>query len=118
MFFKVNTIKKIRNTDTNVGAIRFSINVELMSKSFKSVGAVDTSRSTKPYRILCEVYAKLIAQLIEYHARTLLISFHKSKTAFLRTLRNIKQDLLHSDCGEHRAGKWTTYKLLKEAENL
>ena len=115
--------------------------VELMFKSFKSVGAVDTSRSTKPYRILCEVYAKLIAQvlrhwvmlstgwrciqhniiktaeLMEYHARTLMISFHKSKTAFMRTLRNIKQDLLHSDCGGHRAGKWTTYKLLKEAEN-
>ena len=57
------------------------------------------------------------AELMEYHARTLMISFHKSKTAFMRTLRNIKQDLLHSDCGGHRAGKWTTYKLLKEAEN-
>ena len=115
--------------------------VELMFKSFKSVGIVNTSRSTKPYRILCEVYAKLIAQLlrhwimlstgwrciqhniiktaelIEYHARTLMICFHKSKTAFLRTLRYIKQDMLHSDCGENRSGKHITYKHLKEAEN-
>ena len=114
--------------------------VELMFKSFKSVGIVNASRSTKPYRILCEVYAKLIAQLLRhwvmlstgwrciqhniiktaelivYHARTLLICFHKSKTAFLRTLRYIKQDLLHSDCGEHRSGKHITYKHLKEAE--
>ena len=46
-----------------------------------------------------------------------MISFHKSKTAFLRTLRNIKQDLLNSVCGEHRAGKQTTYKLLEAAKN-
>ena len=115
--------------------------VELMFKSYKSVGKLDVSVSAKPKRILCEVYAKLLAQLlrhwvmlssgwrciqhniiktaelITHHARILMISFHKSKTDLLRTLSTIKQDLLHSDCGENRAGKWTTYKLLKEAEN-
>ncbi len=40
--------------------------VELMFKCFKSIGKVNTSRSTKPERILCEVYAKLIAQLIRH----------------------------------------------------
>ncbi|MDE0085200.1 MAG: hypothetical protein OXU23_05775 [Candidatus Poribacteria bacterium] len=102
---------------------------------------MNTSRSKKPYRVLCEVYAKLIAQLIRHwiilatgwrcikhdiittaklialHARTLMISFHKSKTAFLRTLRDIKQDLQYNDYGKHRLGKHTTYERLKEVEN-
>jgi hypothetical protein len=115
--------------------------VELMFKSFKSVGKINTSPSTKPDRILCEVYAKLIAQLIKQwvmlatgwkcikhdiiktaklialHARTLTMSFHKSKTAFYRTLNYIKQDLQHTENGKHRAGKWTTYHHLKENQN-
>ena len=32
--------------------------IELMFKCFKSIGKVHSSRSEKPYRILCEVYAK------------------------------------------------------------
>ena len=40
--------------------------IELMFKLFKSHGQVDTSRSQKPYRILCEVYAKIIAMIIEH----------------------------------------------------
>lgn len=35
-------------------------------KLWKSQGRVDESRSTKPWRILCEVYAKLLARLIQH----------------------------------------------------
>ncbi len=44
------------------------------------------------------------AKLIGKHARTLTMSFHKSKTAFYRTLRYIKQDLQYGDYRKHRAG--------------
>ncbi len=40
--------------------------IELMFKLFKSHGQIDTSTSQKPYRILCEVYAKLIAMVIQH----------------------------------------------------
>lgn len=40
--------------------------VELLFKLWKSHGRVDESRSTKPWRILCEVYAKLLAMLIQH----------------------------------------------------
>ncbi len=138
----ITNIKATQLTPQQIATI-YSIRwqVELMFKCFKSIGKVNTSRSTKPERILCEVYAKLLAQLIRHwimlatgwkcirhdliktakligrHARTLTMSFHKSKTAFYRTLRYIKQDIQNSDCGKHRAGKRTTYKLLKEVEN-
>ena len=38
--------------------------VELLFKLWKSQGRVDKSRSQQPWRILCEVYAKLLAMLV------------------------------------------------------
>ena len=40
--------------------------IELMFKLFKSHGQIDVSRSEKPWRILCEVYAKLISMIIQH----------------------------------------------------
>lgn len=40
--------------------------IELIFKMWKSQGRVDEWRSKKPWRILCEVYAKLLAMLIQH----------------------------------------------------
>ena len=40
--------------------------VELLFKLWKSHGQVDNWRSHRPWRILCEVYAKLLAMLLEH----------------------------------------------------
>jgi hypothetical protein len=40
--------------------------IELLFKVWKSDGGLDKSRSVKPYRILCEVYSKLIALVIQH----------------------------------------------------
>lgn len=40
--------------------------IELLFKLWKQHGRVDESRSTKPWRILCEVYAKLLAVLLQH----------------------------------------------------
>jgi Transposase DDE domain len=47
-----------------IGRMRWQI--ELLFKLWKSQGYIDESRSTKPWRILCEVYAKLLAMLIQH----------------------------------------------------
>jgi hypothetical protein len=39
--------------------------IELLFKLWKSHGRVDQSRSTKPWRVLCEVYAKLLAMVVQ-----------------------------------------------------
>ena len=121
--------------------VRIRWQAELMFKSFKSIGKVHTSRSKKPYRVLCEVYAKLIAQLVRHwvmiaigwrcilyniiktaelvglYTRQLTISFHKSKAALRRTLRDIKQTIFNDDKRIRSIGKHTTFRLLQNVEN-
>lgn len=40
--------------------------IELIFKLWKSYGQIDTWRSKNPWRVLCEVYAKLIAMVIQH----------------------------------------------------
>jgi hypothetical protein len=40
--------------------------IELLFKLWKSEGRVDESRSEKPWRILCEVYAKLLGMVVQH----------------------------------------------------
>ena len=40
--------------------------VELMFKQWKSVGLLDESRSRRPDRVLCEVFAKMVALVIQH----------------------------------------------------
>ena len=122
---------------TVIARIRWQI--ELMFKCFKSIGKVHTSRSEKPYRILCEVYAKLIvalirhwimlvvgwrclhhsltktAKLIATYGRTLAISFRKSKTSLRQTFMEIKRAFQNECCIERRASRNTTLKHLENA---
>lgn len=62
---------------TNVPATRLTVDevfrlsrirwqIELLFKLWKSEGQVDTSRSANPWRILCEVYTKLLVLLIQH----------------------------------------------------
>jgi len=40
--------------------------IELLFKLWKSYGRIDESRSAKPWRILCEVYATLLAMVVPH----------------------------------------------------
>jgi DDE family transposase len=46
--------------------LRVRWQIELCFKFWKSHGRVDESRSRKPYRVLCEVYTKLLTLLIQH----------------------------------------------------
>ena len=113
--------------------------IELMFKGFKSTGKLTVSRSQKPYRILSEIYAKLIAFLIQHavmlaagyrqiqhsfiktakyiagYARLLTVSFHHSKTALLKTLKDIKRSFENGGTFQRSIGKNTTWRKLQDA---
>jgi IS4 transposase len=40
--------------------------IELLFKLWKRYGSIDESRSAHPWRILCELYAKLLAMVIQH----------------------------------------------------
>ncbi len=42
--------------------------IELLFKLWKSQGRIDESRSAKPWRVLCDVYAKLLAMIVQHWA--------------------------------------------------
>ena len=46
--------------------VRVRWQIELLFKLWKSEGQLNESRSEKPWRILCEIYAKLIALVIQH----------------------------------------------------
>lgn len=63
--------------------------IELLFKLWKSEGRLDESRSNNPWRILCEVYAKLLALLIQ-HWVLLVACWHfpdRSLTKAIHTVR-------------------------------
>ena len=113
--------------------------IELMFKALKSNAKLHVSRSRKPYRILAEIYAKLIALLIQHvvmlvagyrhiqqsfiksakhiagYARLLTLSFHRSKTALRETLKIIKCSFEKGGTFQRSIGKNTTFRKLKDA---
>ena len=136
----ITNIEEHRLTPAQICVIaRIRWQVELMFKTLKSIAKIHVSRSQKPYRILSEVYAKLIAALIRHavmliagwrcirhslmktaelitgYARTLLMSFHKSTQAVIETLKDIKRAFQNADALEKSSGKNTTLRRLQNA---
>ena len=62
--------------------------IELLFKLWKSYGQIDSWRSEKPWRILCEVYAKLIAMIIQ-HWILLTHSWHYPERSLTKAVRVI-----------------------------
>ena len=139
----ITNISTARLTTEQIVAIaRVRWQIELMFRCFKSIGKINTSRSNKPYRILCEVYAKLIvaiirhwimlgigwrclhhsltktAQLIATYARTLTICFKKSILALRQIFDEIKQAFQNECHIEKRADKDSTLKHLENAAGI
>ena len=113
--------------------------IELIFKLFKSLGRIDESRSEKPYRILCEVYAKLIAMIIQHwillvggwrypqyslvkaakvvakYALAIAIAYVSSVVRLIETFENVKRALANGCRISGRKSKPSTFQLLLEA---
>jgi len=110
--------------------------IELLFKLFKSHGQIDQSRSSKPYRILCEVYAKLIAMIIQHwillvggwrypqyslqkaakvvakYALAMAAAFAASEKRLIETFETVKGALANGCRTSGRKSKPSTFQLL------
>jgi Transposase DDE domain len=89
---------------TNVPATRLTVGealvlararwqIELLFKLWKSHGGLAASRSQKPWRILCELYAKLVAMLVQ-HWLVLLTCWGCPARSLVKAARTIRQHTL------------------------
>lgn len=68
--------------------------IELLFKLWKSQGLLDTSRSQKPGRVLCEVYAKLL-MLVVQHWLLLVSCWHYPDRSLTKAAQTIRKQAFH-----------------------
>lgn len=68
--------------------------IELLFKLWKSHGQIDTSRSGKPWRVLCEVYAKLLAMVVQ-HWLVLVGCWRYPDRSLLKAAQTVRKHALH-----------------------
>jgi hypothetical protein len=117
-FFVTNLSPEQLSLEEALVIARLRWQIELLFKLWKSHGHLDKSASDKPWRILCEFYAKLLAMIIQHwffltccwafpdrslvkaaktvrqHAFSLLLALH-APLALESMLSNLQQALLH-----------------------
>lgn len=113
--------------------------IELLFKLWKSHGRIDEWRSAQPWRILCEVYAKLLAMIVQHwvllvgcwhqpnrslvkaaqtvqgYAMALLSALNKAPARVGEVLEDISRCLLRAGRLNSRHKKPSTYQLLLAA---
>lgn len=115
--------------------------IELLFKLWKSKGKVGSWRSRKPWRILCEVYAKLLAMLVQHWALiascwkyagrsitkaaatvrryAMILAWSMSGTARIGSALRLIRDSLATGCRINKRRKRpATYQLLATASSI
>src|SRR5258706_6077263 len=68
--------------------------IELLFKLWKSHGQIDQWRSQKPWRILCEVYAKMLGQILQ-HWILLASCWDRPDRSLVKAAQTIRKHALH-----------------------
>jgi hypothetical protein len=134
-FYVTNIPKELLSPEEAWVLYRCRWQIELLFKLWKSYGRVDESRSDKPWRVLCEVYAKLLSMIVQHwlllvscwsrperslmkasaavrqHALALALVLEHGHLV-LGILRQLQKCLSHGRCINHQKRNPPTHQLL------
>ena len=85
----INIPSELLSLDEGLILMRTRWQIELLFKLWKSHGHIDKSRSEKPWRILCELYAKLIVVVIQHWI--LLTSWQYPDRSLFKSVKTIRK---------------------------
>jgi hypothetical protein len=85
------------SVDDLLTLVRVRWQIELLFKLWKMQGRMDESRSKKPYRILCEVYAKLLGLVIQ-HWLSVTTGWQQVNRSWFKAGQTIRQHSLRLGC--------------------
>jgi hypothetical protein len=89
-----NAPVKLMNLEEAMVLYRVRWQIELLFKLWKSRGYIDEWRSLKPYRILCELYGKLIVMIIQ-HWLFLTSCWKNPDRSLMKAAKGIQKYALH-----------------------
>lgn len=84
--------------------------VELLFKLWKHYGGLDKSRSAQPWRVLCEVYAKLLAMLVQHWVLVVGL-WSKADKSLVKASKTLKGHALH--LAAHMKASWSLCQALE-----
>jgi hypothetical protein len=93
-----NTPSALLNVREAVVLARTRWQIELLFKLWKSHGRVDEVQSRKPWRVLCEVYAKLLAMVIQ-HWLCLVGCWAYPDRSLVKAAQTVRKHALHLASG-------------------
>jgi hypothetical protein len=102
-----NVPSRMLSFEQALALVRARWQIELLFKLWKQHGLLDEWNATNPWRILCEVYAKLVAMVVQ-HWFVLLSCWddpHHSLSSVAEVLREQVPTLVHGMTGAMRLGR-------------
>ena len=99
-----NASEQLLSFEDAMVLIRLRWQIELLFKLFKQHGRINQSRSEKPWRILCEVYAKLIGQIVQ-HWLILTGAWANPARSLVKAAKTIRRHAMQIGCAL-ASGEW------------
>lgn len=88
-----NIPQELLSLEESLVLIRARWQIELIFKLWKSEGRIDEWRSKKPWRIMCELYAKLLVMLIQHWI--LLTSWQYPDRSLFKSVKTIRKHAMN-----------------------
>ncbi len=92
-----NTDEQLLSLEDSMVLMRLRWQIELLFKLWKQHGHIDQWRSEKPWRILCELYAKLIGMIVQ-HWLLLTGTWENPARSLVKAAKTIRRHAMQVAC--------------------